>query len=56
MCQKKPFESSEKVPLSGCYEVLGVPHLDEANGPKGVIFSCLTPREIVKPLSHGGDL
>jgi len=25
-------ESSEKAPLSGCYEIFGVPHLDEANG------------------------
>jgi len=26
-------EASEKAPLSGCYEIFGVPHLDEANGP-----------------------
>jgi len=26
-------ESSGKAPLSGCYEIFGVPHLDEANGP-----------------------
>jgi len=28
-------KGSEKAPLSGCYEIFGVPHLDEANGPKG---------------------
>ena len=34
--EMKSTESSEKAPLSGCYEISGVPHLDEANGPKGV--------------------
>ena len=40
------IESSEKAPLSGCYEIFGVPHLDEVNGPKGAnpqLFEAVRP-------------
>jgi len=48
-----PSESSEKGPLSGCYEIFGVPHLDEANGPR-VNPQLFDPVRWRICLSHGG--